>query len=1022
MNIEKVLSVLESKKNELNAGFKFAWYAGKDKGGQKFEFGKTPLKKDGENWLYTELIFPKERCGVELSGTKMLLTCGFWTPFTLWIDGYELFNEKHTWYATGPIADPFPFRVDAGKKYEILYCAKPSDIPNNISGGMLVQSERCLEIALEIEAAKAQLELAGALAANAQEKALVEKAAGKIDLNALKKNDFNTVFSSIEEMEQTLLPLSKKAKEIKLYALGHSHIDMDWMWTWKDTVHCIRKDFKSVVSVLKDYPEAKFSHSQVPTYQVVEKMDPDVFKDVQNLIAEGRWENTAATWVEGDLNMADGEAIARHFLYAREWTKAKLGTESVMMWEPDTFGHPPNIPQLAKLGGAEGYFHMRCNPAGKAHWPIRSWQGIDNTKITAISSVYNNTLMPGAVVVNAIKSLQAGLKIGVHVWGIGNHGGALARRQLENLKNYRSKPLIPTIIFATAKELLAALKKEKPKLNQNKGETFSLFEGCFTTHASIKKENRYCENALQTAETLSALAGLNRKEKLKNAWTPALFSQFHDIFDGSSTHGPYADATKRAEKTLKATKEVIKEAIEKLSSVKKGNSLTVFNPTGFLRTEPMTVSLPAGTKCLVSPDGKEIPVQKFKGQFIFIAEAVPAYAKSVYKISNKAPKTILSAVKISDFIGAENRNIDSTFKVETELYSATVHKCSGIIGSYFDKKLGKEFVAQGMSKYLQHIHTTRAELGLNVFQVIDESDNTMSAWNINEVRKEENLVAGAEVKLISCGPVFAAFSVKNKFRNSKIEEEILFYNNLGRVDFNVNVDWKEKGNPKVGTPQLKLSFAADVKAPRAKFEGPYSVTERPASGTEQPTQKFVDVTGDDFGYTILNDSKYGCDVLGGRTRMTLLRNPYSPDPETDNGTHFIKLAFVPHAKDTPDIELIKNGIAFNRPLLTVLSSDSVKKQPAKIYIEGAPSVLCTALKNAEYSNRKVLRFFETSGKPCKAKVTFPGINKGTEVNFLERQKGTEVNFLERQIGKKVKKSGSSVVLTFKPYEVKSILF
>lgn len=1009
-----------NKKKELEESFPFVWKLNPKvsrkpiaekarKNWPDFEFGKTFLKKDGKNWLYAELVFPVKRCGVELSGTEMLLTCGFWTPFTLYIDGYELFKEEHTWYATGPIADPFPFRVEAGKKYYIAYCATPSDIPTNISGGMQVTSKKCLELALEVETAAQQLLFAGALAETAAEKTLVSKAAAEIDLQALKKNHFERLLKSFEKSENTLRPLSKKAKAVKLHAIGHSHIDMDWMWTWKDTVHCIRRDFRSVVSVLKDYPEVKFFHSQVPTYQVVEKMDPEVFAAVKGYIKEGRWENTAATWVEGDLNMADGEAVARHFLYAREWTKKKLGTEAVVMWEPDTFGHPPNVPQLARLGGAEAYFHWRCNPAGTTHWPVRNWQGSDGTKIKTFSTNYNNTLLPGAVVKSALAALRAGVKTSLHVWGIGNHGGALARQQLESLKRYRYKPLVPTIVFSTIKELLADIKKEAPELKQNTGETFSLFEGCFTTHASVKRENRYCENALLNAEAFSALAGLERGEKLKGAWTPVLFSQFHDIFDGSSTHGPYADVTKRAVKALKTAGEVTEEAAAKLSPGRNGSLVSVLNPTGFSRTEAVKMKLPGGTKYLLRADGARVPVQKYKGDFVFVAEGVPAFSKTVYKICKTNLKKQFENINISGYKGFENN--DDTFKVETELYTALLHKNSGIIGSYFDKKIGREFIAQGLSKYLQHIRTTRTELGLNLFQILDESPNVMSAWNINEITREENLVAGAEVKLLSAGPVFAAFSVKHKFRNSKIEEEVIFYKNIKRVDFDVKVDWREQGTPQTGIPQLKLSFASNVKAPRAKFEGPYSITERPANGTEQPTQKFVEVGGEDLGFTILNDSKYGCDVLGGRARMTLLRNPYYPDPETDNGVHSIKLAFVPHAAVYSDAEVIKSGISFNRPLLGVVSSGSLKSYPAKLEIEGAPSVICTALKNSGTSGKKLLRFFETSGKNCKAKVFYSGIAGGVEVNFLERPAGS-----------KLKKAGKKIILKFKPNEVKSILF
>ncbi len=1019
MNTVELLVEIRNKVKELKAVIPFTWHTSpgplkdplnavpKDSW-PAFKHLVTPVKKNGKNWLYTKVVFPAKKCGVSLKGTKALLTCGFWSPFTLWIDGKELWKEERTWYATGPIADPFPFNIEPGREYKVVCCLVPTDIPNNISGGFEVQPEACLDPALRLEIVSAQLSFAFELAKTPGEKALVEAARGKLNISALRKEDYDAFFASSAEMERVLLPLSGKAKAVKLHTLGHSHIDMDWMWTWKDTEYCIRRDFKSVTGIMDDYPEVTFSHSQVPTYIVAQEKDPDIFAKIKRRIGEGRWENTAATWVEGDLNMADGEAIARHFLYSRKWTKENLGTESAVMWEPDTFGHPINIPQLARLGGVEAYFHWRCNPALTTHWPVRSWKGLDGTDITTLSCNYNNTLSPDALVTNAILINRTGIKTGIHIWGIGNHGGALARRELECLKRFRNKPLIPTVIFSTAKKLLQAVNKDEKTIPKNSGEVFSLFEGCFTTHASIKRENRKCEGELLAAEALSAMAGIDSRDDLAKAWKPVLFSQFHDIYDGSSTHEPYADATRRAVISLSQADKVKRVALEKMSKVKKsGKTLRVYNPCGFERTEPVSVKLPAGARSLVDASGKVIPVQKHGTEYIFFAEKVPAYSGKTYLISSKPAKTA-GQVKVSDERGPEM--VDDNFKIETPLYTAQIQKSSGIVVSYFDKRLKREFVAQGISKFLQHIRVTRAELALNVFQVIDESRNTMSAWNINEIRREENLVSGALVKLLSAGPVFASFSVEHKFRASSIIEEIRFYNGSERIDFDINVDWREKGNDAVGIPQLKLSFAGNVSEAKARFEGPYSVTERPANGTEQPTQKFVDVSGKTLGFTLLNDSKYGCDVLGGRARMTLLRNPYMPDLETDNGKHHIKMAFLPHSPEFPNIELIKAGTAFNRPLVAAVTADKAGKTAPGIVLEGASSVLCSAFMNAEHSNAKLYRFFETSGKPCTAVFSVKG----------GIRKAEEVNFLERSTGGKVKLKGGKVVLNFRGYEVKTL--
>lgn len=984
-------------------------------------------KKNGENWFYADLTFPQSRCGIRLTGEEALCFVEGWQPFTLWIDGQEIWKESHIWKATGPIADPFPVRIDPARQHRLVMCITPTELPDNsISLSLRIIPRPCLDIHVGLSAAVAQLRLVQDLARHEREEKLVDEAAACIDVNALKSLQWPAVMRSLEKMEQALSPLSARAKELTVHLIGHSHIDMDWLWTWEDTVHCVRRDFKAVTNLMDDYPELTFTHSQVPTYEIIRRQDPDMFRKVCARIAEGRWENAAGTWIEGDLNMADGESIARHMLYATDWTRHCLASKAKVLWEPDTFGHPGNLPQLARLGEFDCYFHMRCHPhkgyptgllSNDADpdqpCPMRIWTGIDGTHIPAFSISYNGNLMPMTVVDRARRHLRQGLRNALHVWGIGDHGGALARLEIEILESYREKPLIPNIRFSTMRELLTAVQGEKVKLPGNKGETYSLFEGCFTTRASIKKYNRLCESTLLSAETLTALAGLDRRKAVRDAWTPTLFNHFHDIMDGSAVHDSYINAHKRARTSLRRARRIINETaailvqrIPRTKPVKDGMALTLLNPLGFNRTEPVRVSLPKGTICLEDADGNVVPVQKFFGDHIFIAKDIPAFSRKTYRIHRKAPCSLDTApVRVSE---------DKPYYfyiVKTNTAVARISRSSGTIGSYFDKALKKELVAYGVPIPLTHVPTTHADMALNVFQIIDESPTGMSAWLIHDVLKQENLMRAAKVRLVETGPVFARFRVEHTFRSSQIEEDILFYRDFNRVDFETQIDWREKGSDKAGTPQLKVSFAAGMKAARVRTEGPFVVREIAADGMEMPTQKWADLCGDEFGFILLNDSKYGMDALGGRLRITLLRNPYGPDPDPDSGTHVIRFAFQPHGRTMSNGELVRAGMAYNRPPVPVLTNQARPDPLPYMVIEGSRDIVCTSLRAAEYSDRLLLRFFETSGRRCRVKVTF---GKGI-------RSAKEVNFLENPIGSKVRSVGGKIALAFRPFEVKTLL-
>jgi alpha-mannosidase len=969
----------------------------------RWEDGAYTMRAQVPNWMYADVVVPDTHGGVELRGSIAHIVITGWDPFTLWVNGVEQYQETHVWHATGPLADPLPDVLEPGRSYRLILRFTSDDVAC-LFGPIAVKilPLACVEVAIELGAALAQLRLAEKLAATDDERALVQRAAACLAIEDVQAQRWEAVTAAIAAMEALLAPLSARAKALQIHLVGHSHIDMDWMWTWPDTVHCVRRDFKAVTELMLEDPRVTFVHSQVPTYQIIEEMDPDVFAHVRQFIAEGRWENAAGTWVEGDLNMADGEAIARQMRYAKAWTPAHLGTQAKVLWEPDTFGHPGNMPQLARLGEFDCYYHMRGNPGKQDNWPIRMWQGIDGTSILTFSTRYNNTLAPEIVLTNCLFALDTGLRTSLHVWGLGDHGGGMSRYQLATLRRYRHKPLIPTIEFSTIAQVYHAVQGEREQLPSNSGETFHLFEGCFTTHAKIKWYNRRCEGALLAAETLSTLAGLDRRDLLREAWIKTLFNQFHDILDGAAIHDAYTNAYQRAEESLASAQGVVDEALQALLQPSaQGEYLVLVNPLGFTRTEPLRVALPETACGLLDERGKAVAIQRIDEEFLFIAEEVPAFSQKTYRIVREPLLADLPAVSVSEE--------EHYFTVETPLATARVHRASGTIASYYDNTLQRELVAYGVMKHLTFDPYARRDLALNLFQILDESPNSQSAWLIHDILREENLLRGAEVTLRERGPVFARFTVKHTVRASTIDEEIIFYRDFPRVDFFARIDWQEKGDKESSIPHLKVSFAADLAAARLRCEGPFSLAEHAANGLDQPTQKWADLSGDELGFTLFNDAKYGCDALGGRLRMSLLRSPYWPDATPDNGAHVIRFAFAPHGAGATVPELVRQGMAFNRPLLAV-RSDSAAEMPA-LTMRGAESVVCTAYHTAEQASRRLIRFFEAGGTPCRLWFSLgSGIVSAKEVNFLEHATGGSTTLED-----------GGVVLEFHPYEVKSVV-
>ena len=338
-----------------------------------------------------------------------------------------------------------------------------------------------------LDVAWAELAWAQALAATGEEQAAVLRAAAQIPENLAGFDE-----SSLARMESELALLASKAARHNVHVIGHSHIDMNWLWTWADTDNVIYRDFKSVLALMDDYPELTFTHSQPATYENIRQQAPELFARVVEFIKQGRWEPATLTWVEGDTNMASGEAMARQLLESVRYSRQQLGADPSTFLAPDTFGHAGNLPQLAASAGAVRYYHHRCNPGQADLWPAYWWEGQDGTRLLAISTPsYNGDIRARDLVETALHSLKHGQADSLHFHGIGDHGGGPARQNLDALRRFQKHPLLPAACCSTLARYTQKLLEAGTALPVQRGESSTIFEGCYTTHADIKRYNRH---------------------------------------------------------------------------------------------------------------------------------------------------------------------------------------------------------------------------------------------------------------------------------------------------------------------------------------------------------------------------------------------------------------------------------------------------------------------------------------------------------------------------------------------------
>ena len=131
-------------------------------------------------------------------------------------------------------------------------------------------------------------------------------------------------------------------------------------------------------------------------------------------------------------------------------------------------------------------------------------------------------------------------------------------------------PFLPHARPSSTVSFYQAAEAEKPDLPVVRGELNTIFEGCYTSHADIKRLNRDCENRLLSAETAASVAGHGAgapdpREALAEAWRTTCFHQFHDILGGCAIGVTYREAAERLRDVLASGAGVTEQAIEALA-------------------------------------------------------------------------------------------------------------------------------------------------------------------------------------------------------------------------------------------------------------------------------------------------------------------------------------------------------------------------------------------------------------------------------------------------------------------------
>ena len=125
----------------------------------------------------------------------------------------------------------------------------------------------------------------------------------------------------------------------ELYMIGNSHIDPVWFWNWEEGMQEVKATYASALERMKEFEDFKFTSTSTLFFEWIEGILPEMFEEIKQRVAEGRWEITGGWFLEPDCILPCGEAFVRQGLYAQRYLKSRFGRLCTIGSNVDSFGH-----------------------------------------------------------------------------------------------------------------------------------------------------------------------------------------------------------------------------------------------------------------------------------------------------------------------------------------------------------------------------------------------------------------------------------------------------------------------------------------------------------------------------------------------------------------------------------------------------------------------------------------------------------------------------------------------------------
>lgn len=839
-------------------------------------------------------------------------------------------------------------------------------------------------------------------------------------------------------------------KDGKIYLMNSSHQDIAWM---DSPENCIVERDTMLLTPLFDqagqYPEYRFDIEDVLMVREFIDRHPDRKKEINELLHSGNI-ISGSTYVQPYEEMYSGESLVRQFYLGAKWLAQEFdGYKPDTYWNVDVPGRTLQMPQIASKAGTK-YMVVSRHEMG-----LFKWYSPDGSFVTTYSPGHYSLSYPylqrdffSAAAHIADQAIWWGKYYTVPktdpvmpLFSDWDMSPAVDYRpminQWKNLKyiedNFGNQTEIklPEIEISSTRSFIRDILKSAGDIPSIRGERPAVWLYIHgPSHQKALKASREGDILMTVAEKFSAINALLSgsfnlypQGRLTKAWEAKIYPDH----GWGGKNGAITDAffREKFEFARSEAEAITVEALYSISSLietekNKDIPVIVYNSLSWERSDPVQFRLDFDEGWGMGIVIKDYQGKTIEGQFriietypngnlksadlCFIAENIPSIGyKTFYVASSKR--------------SGKAESIQSGKEFENDFFKIAL--TNGAIEQIFDKEMNMDLLDTTNLKGGE-VFTMKSE-GNGAGEFADIQQPTMDGFD-----KTSNYNSGWTC--IESGDVFSSFVMIQSIRNATVEQKLIVYNRIKRIDIHVALrDWEG-----ILYREYRMALPLNLPGGKIAYEVPFGVVEvgkdeiEGAAGERYITpckeihprgiENWIAAYNDDIGITLSSSvavadyiDPTGMEIKKPVLQPILLASRKSCHWEGNDflqaGDHHFTFSITSHQPDW------KNGYRFgrqaNEKLHVVINpqknKDANLPEALSFFSTGNNNIIISAIKKCEDDNSLILRLYESEGKSIDSYLnTHFILNDALKTDIIEEE-GKKIpvskNQLNFEIGK-----------------------